>query len=109
MSKKTTPRPKIAKEGFTNTGLPTPDKVDQAVEQIATARSAPGKKAITADDLRTPAKRAAGLTNKGRARLTTMLRPDLRAQLETIAQNRQISIADVLELIIVDYLDALKK
>jgi len=109
MSKKAPPRPKVAKEGFTDTGLPTPNQVDQAVEQIATTKSTPGRKSITAEDLRTPPEQAPGLTNKGRVKFTTMLRPDLRAQLETIAQNKAISLADVLEIMITDYLDALQK
>lgn len=110
MSKQKPLQRKVAKEGFTDTGLPTPDTVDQTVEQITTTRSAaPGKKSITADDLRPPAERAPGLTNKGRVKFTTMLRPDLRLQLETIAQNRAISVADVLEIIVTEYLDALQK
>jgi hypothetical protein len=113
MSKKTPLRPKVAKVGFTDSGLPTPSTVDQQVEHITTTRSpatrATGKPAITADDLRTPTERAPGLTNKGRVKFTTMLKPELRQQLETIAQNRATSVADVLEIIVTEYLDALRK
>lgn len=106
MSKKTI-RPL---KGYTTSGLPTPDTVDQSIEQIAPpAKQSTGKKAITAEDLRAPADRAPGLTNKGRARFTTMLRPDLRAQLETIAANRACSLADVIETILVDYLRDLQE
>jgi hypothetical protein len=38
-----------------------------------------------------------------------MLKPELRQQLETIAQNRATSVADVLEIIVTEYLDALRK
>jgi len=113
MSKKTPLRPKVAKVGFTDSGLPTPSTVDQQVEQITTTRSpatrATGKTSITADDLRTPEKRSPGRTNKGRVKFTTMLKPELRQQLETIAQNRAISAADVLEIIVTEYLDALRE
>jgi len=108
MSKKKALRPKIAK-GYTDSGLPTPDQVDQVVEEIAPTRHRPTKQAISADDLRTPAEQPPGLTNKGRVKFTTMLRPDLRAQLETIAQNKAISLADVLEIMITEYLDGLQK
>lgn len=113
MSKKTPLRAKVAKEGFTDSGLPTPSTVDQTVERITTTRStAPpttGKPSITADDLRPPEKRSPGRTNKGRVKFTTMLKPELRQQLETIAQNRAISAADVLEIIVTEYLDALRE
>ena len=109
MSKKTPLRPKVAKTGFTDSGLPTPATVDQTVERITTRKQSNEKTAITADDLRTPAERTPGLTNKGRVKFTTMLKPDLRQQLETIAQNRATSVADVLEIIVTEYLDALRK
>lgn len=110
MSKKTPLRRTVAKEGFTQSGLPTPATVDTTVEKIATVKPTPAtKSAITADDLRTPVERAPGLTNKGRLKFTTMLKPDLRQQLEIIAQNRTTSVADVLEIIVTEYLDALRK
>lgn len=45
------------------------------------------------------------LTSKGRARLTTMLRPDLRDKLALIADSKGISLADVLETIICEYFE----
>lgn len=104
MSKKTI-RPL---KGYSSSGLPTPDQVDRSIEQIAPPTRTPTAKSITADDLRPPAQRTPGRTNKGRVKFTTMLRPDLRTQLETIAQNRATSVADVLEIIVVEYLDTLK-
>lgn len=113
MSKKTL-RPKITKtEGFTESGLPTPDKVDESVHEVSAGYKRPNtptvKPTLTPDDLRTPTEREPGLTSKGRARFTTMLRPDLRDKLETIAQNKGMSLADVLEIMITDYLDTLQK
>lgn len=110
MSKKKGLRPKITQaEGYTESGLPTPDQVDQVAEKITAYAHTPIKKSISAADLRTPPERAPGQTNKGRVKFTTMLRPDLRAQLETIAQNKAVSLADVLEIIVTEYLAALQK
>jgi hypothetical protein len=101
MSKRPT-RQKIV-EGFDlETGLPTPQQTQQTIQAIV-AKS--GKKTFTIHDAAEPPAREPGLTGKGRAKFTTMLKPELRQQLERIAQNRQISVADVLETIITEYLD----
>lgn len=107
MSKKPL-RPRNTVAGFTDSGLPTRDQVDHVAEQITPTTTPTAKAAITAADLRPPADRAPGLTQKGRVKFTTMLKPDLRLQLETIAQNRTSSVADILEIIIAEYLDALR-
>lgn len=98
MSKKPLPR-----HTLTDTDLPDPATVDQAIEKISTGNAR--KKTFTAADRRKPAtsKRQPGVTAKGRAKFTTMLKRELRTDLERIAQNRGISIADVLEQILVDY------
>ena len=49
-------------------------------------------------------RRKAGVTAKGRAKFTTMLRTDLREKLANLSQKHQISIADALEQIITEYL-----
>lgn len=100
MSKRTT-RAKIV-EGFdVETGLPTPQQAQRATQ----ATVAKVKKSFTLQDATEPPNREPGLTAKGRAKFTTMLKPELRQRLERIAQNRQISVADVVETIILEYLD----
>ncbi len=95
-------RPKIV-EGFDPiTGLPTPDTAQRTVQ--ATVATKTGK-TFTIQDTTNPPQREPGLTGKGRAKFTTMLKPELRTRLEAIAQNRQISVADVLETIITEYLE----
>jgi hypothetical protein len=92
-------RPKIV-EGFdAETGLPTPQQTQQTI-QATVAKS--NKKTFTLQDATEPPNREPGLTAKGRAKFTTMLKPELRQRLERIAQNRQISVADVLETIITE-------
>lgn len=45
------------------------------------------------------------LTKTGRTTLTTLMRPELKEKLAVIADNLNTSIADVLELIVTDYLN----
>ena len=62
-------------------------------------------KSFSLKDTIEPPQRDLSLTLKGRAKFTTMLKPELRQALERIAINKQMSVADVLELIISEYLD----
>lgn len=105
MSKSKRPlRPKIDLEGFTDTGLPTPEKVTRMVAD------ATGQKTFTPADLEGKRAKPRGPeTKKGRVKLTTMLHPELREQLETLAKARGITLADVLEIILTEYLADLKK
>ena len=43
-----------------------------------------------------------GLTKRDRAKLTTMIMPDLRERLQNVADRHAISTADVLEIIVED-------
>jgi len=63
------------------------------------------KKSFSIDDTKPPKERPPGLTAKGRAKFTTMLRGDLRDKLQAVADNHAISIADVLEKVIEEYFD----
>jgi hypothetical protein len=93
-------RPKIV-EGFDlDTGLPTPEQAKQTI-QTTVAKS---NKTFTLQDAENAQERKPGLTNKGRAKFTTMLKPELRQKLQSIATNRQISVADVIETMITEYL-----
>lgn len=98
MTKKPLPRRTLI-----DTDLPDPATVDQTIDQISTGTAK--KKTFTAADRRDPGKtkRQPGMTAKGRAKFTTMLKPELRRELERIAQNRTISVADVIEQILNDY------
>jgi len=83
--KKTT-RPKIEKEGFTESGLPTADVISETVERVTPA----AKKAVK------------GMTEKGRVKFTTMLQPKLKKRLVMSALKDGKSVADVLEEILLD-------
>lgn len=74
-------------------------------EQIKAITGKGRAKSFSLEDAKEAKSREAGLTSKGRARFTTMLRPDIRARLEAIATNKAISIADVIETIILEYFD----
>ncbi len=63
----------------------------------------PTGKSFTLADTQPVKERKPGLTAKDRAKFTTMLKPELRAMLQAVADNRAISIADVLETILIEY------
>jgi hypothetical protein len=95
-------RPKVVAGFDLDTGLPTPEKAQQTIQATV---ATPGKKSFTLNDATEPPKPEPGRTAKGRVKFTTMLKPELRNHLEAIAQNRQISVADVLETIVTEYLE----
>ena len=87
------------------------NKIDNAAANVADVTgqpvSAPTNKSFSKADTE-PVKqtrRKAGVTAKGRAKFTTMLRTDLREKLDNLAQRNKISIADALEQIITEYLE----
>lgn len=73
-------------------------------ETVSEATGKPAGKSFTIEDTKQPAEREPGLTIRGRVKFTTMLKPELREKLQAIADNRAISIADVLETMIEEYL-----
>ena len=87
--KKTT-RPKINKEGFTESGLPTADVISETVERVTPAV----KKAVK------------GMTEKGRVKFTTMLQPKLKKHLVLSALKENRSVADILEDILLERYNA---
>jgi len=92
-------RPKTDKSRLADLG----DLTKQAAE--ITGKSEPKKPSFTLADAKPPKEREPGLTAKGRAKFTTMLRRDLREKLQAIADNNAISVADVLETVIEEYFD----
>jgi hypothetical protein len=84
--KKTPLRPKAQKEGFTESGLPTSGKMSETVERVT-----PEKK-----------KDVEGMTEKGRVKFTTMLRPDLKSRLLMSADKQRMTLADMLEEILLE-------
>lgn len=107
MSKK---RQKTDLSGFTETGLPTPEKAiketAKATDQPETAKeSQPGKLYSKADLEPKPKKKPRKYTSHaGRKRFNTMMHPDLIKALNTIAENNNQTLPDVIETIICDYL-----
>lgn len=87
-------------------GLLSAEEIEKQAAEITGKADTGGKSArsFTLADAKNIKERTPGLTARGRARFTTMLRPDLREKLEAIASNRGISIADVIEVIIEEYL-----
>lgn len=90
-------RPKADKSRLADLG-----DLNKAAAEI-TGKGEEKKPSFTLADAKPPKERAPGLTAKGRAKFTTMLRRDLREQLQNIADNNAISIADVLETVIEEY------
>lgn len=78
-------RRKVDKSGFTDSGLPTPHKAEQATAEATDT---------------TPPKRQAAITAKGRAKFTTMLNIEIRDKLQETADRNAVSIADVLDHIL---------
>lgn len=89
-------RVKANKSEFSN------EEITKAAQEI-TGR-APSKSFSIADAKQPAKEREPGLTAKGRVKFTTMLKPELREHLQNIADNKAISVADVLETIIEEYL-----
>ena len=87
---------KISKVGFTDSGLPTSDKISETVEQVTPDR-APGQKKNT-NTLRTTK-----ITKDGRERWATTIRRDLKEKLVLDAFKRHATLADVLEDILLEW------
>ena len=94
--KKAPIKAKINKVGFTDSGLPTSDKISETVEQVTPDR-VPGEKKNT-NTLRTTK-----ITKDGRARLNTTIKPDLKTKLVLDALKRRATLADVLEDILLEW------
>jgi len=82
----------------------TAEITGQAVTGTGTGQDS--KKTFSIDDTQPvkQSRQAQGITAKGRAKFTTMLRTDLREKLDNIARRNNITIADTLEQIIIEYL-----
>lgn len=73
-------------------------------EKTAAVTGADKGKTFSKDDIKPPAKeQEPDRTIKGRKKFTTMLHPDLKTKLDNVAKNNQMSIADVLEIIVKEY------
>lgn len=91
-------RQKADKSRFSDLG-----NLDQAASQ-ATGRDK--SKSFTPEDTKPPKRTPKpGLTQKNRAKFTTMLRPDLKQKLDHVAKRNTMSIADVLEVVIEEYFE----
>ena len=111
------------KDDFANTGLPTPEEVEQAAVQLtkeekkapliekkakprvqkakAIAKPKTSKQRFTLADASDPAQEE--INEKGRARFNTTIRPELRELLHKIAKNNRLTVSDVLEEVLIDY------
>lgn len=81
------------------------ENLDKSVGEVTGQRTG---KSFSLADTTPPKERTPGLTAKGRVKLTTMIKPELRDMLQAVADNNAISLADVLETILLEYFD-LKK
>lgn len=102
MSKQKSTRPKIDLNDF----IPDPEAVEANVKAITPQQeSNTGRRfSFSLEDATTPAPdKIPGLTAKGRVKFTTMLKPELREKLDTLAAKNGISAADVLERVIIEY------
>ena len=91
--------------GFSESGLPTPGQVERQTDEI----NETPKRLFSPEDLRQPDEPPKGMTRRGKKKLTTMMRPELRQQLERIATNRGITMAEVMDLVLTDFVEGLKK
>ena len=73
---------------------------DQAAADLTS-----GPRSFSLEDAKQKPKRTPGRTGKDRVKFTTMLRPDLRDLLDTVAANKNMSIADVIEVVILENLN----
>lgn len=75
-------------------------------EDISQATGQGKSKTFSVEDTKPPRrKHKPGLTQKNRAKFTTMLRPDLKQKLDHVAKRNTMSIADVLEVVIEEYFE----
>ena len=81
------------------------ENLEKSVGEVTGQRTG---KSFSLADTTPPKERTPGLTAKGRVKLTTMIKPELRDMLQAVADNNAISLADVLETILLEYFD-LKK
>lgn len=122
---------KSFKDAWSETGLPTPEEVEQAAAELVetpppkkqapaktkatpkpkseakTTKSKPMKKTTSASKRFTLAdakeKEQEPVNEKGRARFNTTIKPELRDLLHRIAKNNGLTVSDVLEEVLVDY------
>lgn len=81
------------------------ENLDQSVGEVTGQKTG---KTFSLADTTPPKERTPGLTAKGRVKLTTMIKPELRDMIQAIADNNAISLADVLETILLEYFDMKK-
>jgi len=81
------------------------ENLEKSVGEVTGQRTG---KSFSLADTTPPKERTPGLTAKGRVKLTTMIKPELRNMLQTVADNNAISLADVLETILLEYFDMKK-
>jgi hypothetical protein len=85
------------------------NEINEKAAAVTGADKGKGKgkiKTFSSDDIEPPAKKQEpDRTIKGRKKFTTMLHPDLKTKLGNVAKNNQMSIADVLEIIVKEYFD----
>lgn len=73
-------------------------------KKVADVTGVDSGKTFSIDDLKQKdIERDPRITSEGRKKFTTMLHPDLRGKLNNVAKNNQMSIADVLEIIVKEY------
>ena len=76
------------------------ENIEKSVGEVTGQKTG---KTFSLADAEPPKKREPGLTSKGRAKVTTMIKPELRAMLQAVADNNSMSLADVLEIVLVEY------
>lgn len=122
---------KSFKDAWTETGLPSPEEVEQAAaelvesspkeassttkpkspakpkSQVKASKSKAVKKVSSSTKRFTLAdakeKEQEPVNEKGRARFNTTIKPELRDLLQRIAKNNALTVSDVLEEILIDY------
>ena len=115
----------VASAGWTETGLPTPEQVEQTAQQISAAttatqepeqttspqaeRATRAKKSFKRPDPAKIKRPPTAATAKGRVKFTTMLHPSLRSILLAVSIEQRRTVADVLEVCLMEYFDVTQK
>lgn len=122
---------KSFKDAWSETGLPTPEEVEQAAAELvespkketqptaksktmskpktqpkapkpkSTKKPAPKTRRFTLADAKEQEQES--VNEKGRARFNTTIQPELRDLLQRIAKNNGLTVSDVLEEVLKDY------
>lgn len=97
-------RKNIIKPGYTETGLPTPEEATKLTADVTGQPITANPVIFSPEDLLPKKKVKKGsneyISNQGRKRINTLMHPELKQILNNIADNNNLTLPDVIEMII---------